>query len=80
MARRMLGNLLHNGALIRGSLILPFFISFFILERSLNIYGLLKDFLAYFKKAPINPVHPSLNIAVQFINKSINLKFIFVKI
>ena len=44
------------------------------------MHGLLKSLPAYFKKAPINPVHPNLDITVQFTNKSINLKFIFVEI
>ena len=45
-------------------IIFPFFISFFTLERSLNMHNLLESLSACFRKAPINPVHPSLNIAV----------------
>ena len=41
-----------------------FFIFLFTLERSPSMYGLLKGLLARFKKAPINPVHPSLDIAI----------------
>ena len=44
--------------------ILLFFIFFFALEESPSIHGPLENLPAYFKKAPINPVHPSLNIAV----------------
>ena len=45
-------------------IIFPFFIFFFTLEKFLSIYGLLKSLLAYFKKALINPVYPSLDIAI----------------
>ena len=43
---------------------LLFFIFLFVLERSLSICGLLEGLPARFKKAPINPVHPSLDIAI----------------
>ena len=45
-------------------IILSFLISFFTLERFLNMYGPLEGFLACFKKALINPVHSSLDITV----------------
>ena len=45
-------------------IILLFLISFFTLERFLNIYGLLKNLLAYFKKTSINPIYPSLDITI----------------
>ena len=45
-------------------IIFSFFIFFFTLEKSLNIYGLLESFPAYFKKALINPVYLYLNITV----------------
>ena len=41
-----------------------FFIFLFALERSLNICGLLEGLPARFRKAPINSVHPSLDIAI----------------
>ena len=41
-----------------------FFISFFTLEKFLNIYNPLENLPAYFKNTPINPVHPNLNITV----------------
>ena len=44
------------------------------------MHGPLKSLSAYFKKAPINPVHPGLDIAVQLTDKSINMEFIFVKV
>ena len=45
-------------------IILPFFIFFLTLERFLSMHGPLKGFSACFKKAPINPVYPSLDITV----------------
>ena len=59
---------------------LSFFIFLFALERSLSMCGPLKGLPARFKKTPINSVHPNLDIAIQFTDKSINLKFIFVEI
>ena len=43
---------------------LLFFIFFFALERSLSMCGLLEGLPACFKKASINSVHPSLDIAI----------------
>ena len=45
-------------------IIFPFLIFFFTLERSPSIHGPLESLLAYFRKAPINPVYPGLDIAV----------------
>ena len=62
----MFGALLYGDVLISG----PFnnytfvFYFFFILEKSLSIYGLLKSLLAYFKKTPINPIYSGLDIMV----------------
>ena len=41
-----------------------FFIFLFVLERFLNMCGLLEGLPARFRKAPINPVYPSLDIAI----------------
>ena len=60
--------------------ILLFFIFLFALERSLSMQGPLESLPAYFKKAPINPIHSGLDIAVQFTDESIDMEFIFVKI
>ena len=63
----MLGALLHGGALIGGFLndyISVFYFFFFTLKRYLNMYNLLESLSAYFKKAPINPVYPNLNITI----------------
>ena len=59
---------------------LSFFIFLFALERSLSMCGLLEGLLARFRKALINPVYPSLDIAILFTDKSIDLKFIFVEV
>ena len=40
------------------------FYFFFALERSLSMCGPLEGLLARFKKASINPVHLSLDIAI----------------
>ena len=45
-------------------IIFPFFIFLFTLERFPSIYGPLESLSAYFKKTPINPVYPSLDITV----------------
>ena len=82
MVYQVLGALLRGGVLIGG----PFngytfvFYFFFALKRSLNMHGSLESLQAYFKKTPINPIHPGLNIAVSFTDKNINLEFIFVEI
>ena len=66
MVRWVFSALLRNGVLMGG----PFegyvfiFYFFFILEKFLNIYGLLESLSAYFKKALINPIHSGLDIAV----------------
>ena len=57
-----------------------FFIFLFALERSLSMCGPLEGLPARFRKTPINPVHPSLDIAIQLTDKSIDLKFIFIEI
>ena len=49
------------------------------MEGSLNMHGPLESLPAYFKKTLINSIHSSLDIAV-FIDKSIDLKFIFIEI
>ena len=41
-----------------------FFIFFFTLERFLSIYSLLESLPAYFRKALINLIYPSLDIVV----------------
>ena len=43
---------------------ISFFYFFFILERFLNMHNLLESLLAYFRKARINLVYPSLDITV----------------
>ena len=43
---------------------LLFFIFLFALERSLNMCGPLEGLLARFKKTPINPIYPSLDIII----------------
>ena len=66
MACRVLGAFLRGGVLkggFPGGYTSVFYL-FFILKRSLSMYGPLESLPAYFKKNPINPVHPSLDITV----------------
>ena len=79
MACRVLGTLLRGGASMGGP---PdghafVFIFFFTLERSLSICGPLEGLLARFRKTPINSVHPSLDITIQFADKKHRPKVYF---
>ena len=67
MVCRVFGAPLRGGALIGGLIngyTFVFLFFFFALKKSLNMYSLLENLLAYFKKASINPIYSGLDIAV----------------